>query len=110
MLVVVEPYFRSLETGRRMLRLGKQLEPERLALLANKVRDASEVEAVHEVAVSEGVEVAGAVPFDERLQEAERAGTAPLDHDPEAPAIAAIEELGRRLLGAEGDDRGDRGE
>lgn len=73
LLVVVEPYFRSLETGRRMVGLGKQLAPERLVLVANKVRDERELDAVEQLADSEGVAVAGAVPYDERLVDA-RAG------------------------------------
>lgn len=102
MLVVVEPYFRSLETGRRMVELGKQLEPERLVLVANKVRDARELEAVEELAASVGVPVAGAVPYDERLLDAERAGSALLDFDPRSPAVTALDELARELLETDG--------
>ena len=98
LLVVVEPYFRSLETGRRMVGLGKQLAPGRLALVANKVREERELEAVEELAASEGVAVAGAVPYDERVLDAERAAGALLDFDPHAPAVAAIDELARELL------------
>lgn len=98
MLIVVEPYFRSLESGRRMIGLARQLDPERLALVANKVREEGELAAVHELATSHGLEVAGVIPYDERLLDAERAGSAPLDFDPEAPAIVAIEELARRMF------------
>ena len=98
MLIVAEPYFRSLESGRRMIGLARQLEPERLALVANKVRAEEELDAVHELAGAHGVEVAGAIPHDGRLLEAERADAAPLDFDPSAPAIVAIDELARRLV------------
>jgi CO dehydrogenase maturation factor len=104
MLVVVEPYFRSLETGRRMVRLGKQLRPRRLALVANKVRAERELGAVYELAASEGVEVTGIVPYDERLLEADRAATAPLDFDPEAPAVTAMDGLARDLVAADRTD------
>jgi len=103
LLVVVEPYFRSLETGRRMVGLGKQLAPERLVLVANKVRDGRELEAVEQLAASEGIAVAGTVPYDERLLDAERAGSALLDFDPHAPAVMAIDELARELLPTDGD-------
>jgi CO dehydrogenase maturation factor len=102
LLVVVEPYFRSLETGRRMVGLGKQLAPERLVLVANKVRDESELDAVEQLADSEGIAVAGAVPYDERLVDAERATSALLDFDPHAPAVTAIDELARELLVTDG--------
>ena len=103
MLIVVEPYFRSLETGRRMIGLARQLDPGRLWLAANKVRAEGELAAVQELAASHGLDVAGAIPYDERLLDAERAGSAPLDFDPRAPALAAIDELARRLF----PDRGD---
>jgi CO dehydrogenase maturation factor len=98
MLAVVEPYYKSLETGRRMAVLAKDLGLERVLLVANKVRDEHELAAVREFAAQHGLEVAGVVPFDERLPEAERAGASPLDFAPDAPAIGAIEGLARDLL------------
>ena len=95
---MVEPYLRSLETGRRMIGLARQLRPGRLALLANKVRDEQELEAVHELSASTGLELGGVVPYDERLLTAERAGVAPLDFDPDGAAVMAIDELAGRLL------------
>ncbi len=86
-----------------MARLGRQLAPERVALVANKVRDERELEAVRELAEAEGLDIVGAVPDDERVREAERAGCAPLDFDPEAPAVAAVDDLARRLLPPDGD-------
>src|SRR5215203_2940329 len=86
-LLVVEPYFKSLETGRRMAALARDLELERVALIANKIRDDRELEAVREVAA--------VIPFDEQMPEAERAAASPLDFAPEAPAVAAIGRLAR---------------
>src|ERR671936_2288495 len=81
---VVEPYYKSLETGRRMALLAQDLGLERVALIANKIRDEQELEAVREFADQHGLELAGVVPFDEALPEAERARTAPLDFAPNA--------------------------
>src|SRR5918911_2602989 len=58
MLLVVEPYFKSLETGRRMAALAKDLGLERIALVANKVRDERELEAVRQFASQHGLEIA----------------------------------------------------
>lgn len=108
MLVVVEPYLRSLETGRRMIGLGKQLSPQRLELVVNKLRHERELDAVHELAASTGVEIAGVVPYDDGLMTAERAGLAPLDFDPHGAAVLAIDELAERLLAtAQGAGSGD---
>src|ERR671932_2145835 len=73
MLAVVEPYYKSLETGRRMAVLAQDLGLERVALVANKIRDEGDRGAVEEFARQEGLEVAGVVPYDDRLPEAERA-------------------------------------
>src|ERR671936_1095794 len=93
MLAVVEPYYKSLETGRRMAVLAQDLGLERVALVANKIRDDGDRSAVEEFARQEGLEVAGGVPYDDRLPEAERARRAPLDFAPDSPAVAAIGEL-----------------
>lgn len=93
MLAVVEPYFKSLETGRRMAVLADDLGLERVALVANKVRDERDLEAVRGFADRHGLELTGVVPFDPSLQGAERAEQAPLDFAPDAPAVRAIDEL-----------------
>src|SRR5829696_8802351 len=95
MLCVVEPYFKSLETGRRMATLGRDLGLERVALVANKVRDARDLEAVRSFADQNGLEIAGVVPFDQQMPDAERSESSPLDFAPDGPAVAAITELAR---------------
>ena len=102
MLAVVEPYFKSLETGRRMAVLAEDLGIDRVALVANKIRDEHELGAVRDFAAKHGLDLAGVVPFDERLPEAERAGRAPLDFDPHSPAMTAIAELAERLVATNG--------
>jgi CO dehydrogenase maturation factor len=97
MLCVVEPYYKSLETGRRMAALARDLGLDRVALVANKIRDERELEAVREFADRNGLDIAGIVPFDEGLPEAERAQAAPLDFDPAAPAVAAIAALATEM-------------
>ena len=99
MIVVVEPYYKSLETGRRMARLANDLGLERVALVANKIRDDAELAAVREFAAANDLEVAGVIPYDEQMPGAERAGAAPLDFAPDANAIAAIGALADNLVG-----------
>jgi CO dehydrogenase maturation factor len=105
-LVVVEPYFKSLETGRRMARLGRLQGYEHVALVANKVRD--EHDAVYRFAEEHELEVAGVIPYDDRLPASEWAQSAPLDFDPQTPAIAAIDALARRLVEDSGRANGRR--
>ena len=97
MAVIVEPYYKSLETGRRMALLGRDLGIPKVALVGNKVRDEREVQAIREFAGRHSIDLAGFVPFDDGLPESERAQQAPLDFAPEGPAVAAISDIGREL-------------
>lgn len=93
---VVEPYFKSLESGRRVLALARDLGIGRLALLANKVRD-GEIEVVTRFAQEHGLELVGAIPYHECFAHAERAAEAPIDFAPDAAAVVAIGDLARRI-------------
>src|SRR5215216_5821118 len=97
MLTVVEPYFKSLETGRRMAALARDLGVQRVVLVANKVRDGRELDAVREFAAGHDLELGGVIPFDEQLPAAERAQASPLDFDPGSAAVAAIGGIAARL-------------
>jgi CO dehydrogenase maturation factor len=98
MYAVIEPWFKSLETGRRMALLARDLGLARVGVIANKVRDDEELDAVEDFVRQHDLDLVGVVPYDRSLQDAERAKAAPLDHAPAAPAIAAIGELARRLV------------
>ena len=98
MLTVVEPYYKSLETGRRMAALARDLGLDRVVLIANKIRDERDEEAVREFAAQNELEVAGIIPFDRSMPDAELARKSPIDFAPDAPAVAAIEELTRSSL------------
>ncbi|MBA3745989.1 MAG: AAA family ATPase [Solirubrobacterales bacterium] len=94
---VVEPYYKSLESGRRVLALARDLGIEHLALLANKVRE-GEMDTVNAFAAEHDLGVIGFVPYDEVFHHAERAAVAPIDYDPDAPAVRAIGKLARKLV------------
>ena len=57
------------------------------AIVANKVRDERERQALREFAQTHGIPVVAEIPFDERLPEAERVGAAPLDFAPDAGTV-----------------------
>lgn len=99
MLTVVEPYFKSLETGRRMSVLAQDLGLPRVALVANKIRDERELAAVREFAQQHALELAGVVPYDPSLADAERLGTSPLDFAPSSPFVEAVEQLSKDVRG-----------
>lgn len=95
LLVVAEPAAASLQAAARMVALARDLGMQHIALVASKVRDTEETAAVGRVADQHGLELAGAIPFDPALAEAERAARAPLDAAPAGPAVGAIAALTR---------------
>ncbi len=97
MISVVEPYYKSLETGRRMALLARDLGLERVGLIANKVRDDADLAAVREFSAAHDLEVVGVVPYDDAMPAAERASAAPLDFAPDSPAVHAIGEIATSL-------------
>jgi CO dehydrogenase maturation factor len=93
MLMVTEPYFRSLETVGRIAPLAQELEIGHVWAVANKVRSPRDEEIIRSYCADRGIEVAGVVPFDEAVQEADREGRALIDYEPAAPAAGAIEQI-----------------
>ncbi|MBA2477675.1 MAG: hypothetical protein H0V38_03600 [Sporichthyaceae bacterium] len=89
-LVVVELTPASVLTGRRLARLASSEGAPRVAVVANKVRDPHEAQQVSE---RTGLPLVGVVPFDPRLDEADRLGRAVLDHDPAGSTVAAVRSL-----------------
>ena len=98
MYVVVEPYFTSMETGRRAVMLAKDLGLQRVALIANKVRGEEEIARLNEFCRDNDLDVIGVIPFDDCFREAERVPQAPVDYAPGSAAMTAIAELAPRLL------------
>ena len=96
---VAEPYFKSLESARRILALAQDLGISRTALLANKVRE-GERDTVEGFAEEHGLEIIGIIPHDECFTHAERAAEAPIDFAPDAAAVVAIGDLARSLVRA----------
>lgn len=96
LVVVLEPYYKALETARRAAELGRELGVGRVLGVANKVRGEEDRAAVRAYAAGHGIPLAGEVPFDEEVLRADREGRPPID-TPEAPAVRAIEALATTL-------------
>ncbi|MEP6993984.1 MAG: hypothetical protein ABI968_05630 [Acidobacteriota bacterium] len=98
LLVVMEPYFRALETGARAAELGRELGIPRVEAIVNKARTAEDETAVREFCGARGIPIAGWVPFDESVLNAERAGKGLLDYAPESAAVAAVSVIAEAVL------------
>ena len=100
LLMIVEPYFRSLETLGRMAPLAAELGVPTRVVVANKVRTDRDVAAIREYADRLDLDVSQTIPFDENVLEADRAGRAVIDFMADAPAVRAVDRLLESVIGS----------
>lgn len=100
LLLVTEPYYRSLETIRRLARLAGELPIGRVAVLANKVRDEGEAAAVEEFCARHDLELLALLPWSDAVVSADVAGVPLLDRAPQDPVVDALGDLAATLLTA----------
>lgn len=93
MVLVAEPYYRSLETVRRMAALTGELGIARLAVVANKVRERGDADAIAEFCARHSLQLAGEVPWDEAVTAADRDRASLVDAAPDSPAAVALNSL-----------------
>ena len=97
LLLVTEPYFKSMETAARCKALAEELGIPRILAVANKVRGPRDEEAMRGFFARSGLAVLGIIPADEKILEADQLGRSPMDHDATAPGVVAITRLGDSL-------------
>jgi len=98
LLIVGEPYFKSLETAHRSFTLAQDLGIARVRMVANKVRTPRDEATVREFATRHGLPLAAVVPYDEAVVEADERGVALIEYRPDAPSVEAIRRLADTLL------------
>ncbi len=96
-LAVVEPYYRSMETARRIVELAAELGIGKVQAIANKVRNDADRTAIEAFCQSHGMDLVAEIPYDPDLADAERTGVPPIEHSPESPAMRAIGQLATAL-------------
>jgi CO dehydrogenase maturation factor len=92
LLVVIEPYYKALETARRCAELGRELGIPQVLAVANKLRGEEDRAVVRHYAAAHGLGLAGEVPFDADVYDADQRGTAP-EPPPESAVARAIDSL-----------------
>lgn len=95
--MVAEPYYRSLETVRRMAALVSELPVERVVVVANKVRSAADEQAIGEFCERHGFELAGVVPWSDEVGAADRSRVPVVEWPAAAAVVEAVASLGARL-------------
>ena len=97
LFVVVEPYYRALETASRIAPLARDLRIPRLVTIANKVRDEEDARVIREFCSAHDLELGLELRYDESVRDADRQGKALIDVAPNASTVTAIRALARTL-------------
>jgi CO dehydrogenase maturation factor len=93
-LVVVEPTPRAVQVGVRAAELARDKGLGTVLVIANRIRTDGDLSMIRAAFPDDEVLV---VPDDEAIVRAERGGVAPLDTEPDSPAVRALVEIARRL-------------
>lgn len=95
LVVVVEPYPRSTEVGRRLLEMAAEKGISRRVVVANKVADEEDLGLIRDLL---GVEPDLVIPNDAAVQAADRDGASPVDYDRQSPAVVVLRDLASSLV------------
>jgi CO dehydrogenase maturation factor len=92
-ILVAEPYFRSLEAVRLQARLAAESPIKRMVVVANKIRNDADRHSIEEFCLREQLSMIGAIPWDSAVLDADAARTSLIDFAPRSSAIRAIESI-----------------
>jgi CO dehydrogenase maturation factor len=97
LLVVTEPYYRSLETARRTLPLAQSLGINHVYYIVNKYRSDEDKQIVSDFCSKHDMEVIAHVPFDQNVTGADLIGKSLIDYNPGSPLVKEVEKLADTL-------------
>lgn len=97
LVLVAEPYYRSLETVRRMAGLATELPIPRVGVLFNKVKNRDDAQAMAEFCSNHGLESFGEVRWSKEVGEADGAASSLFDISPKGETVADISRFSQRL-------------
>jgi len=99
--LVAEPYYRSLETVRRMAALVAELPIGRVVVVANKVRSPDDEKAITEFCHRHTFELAGVIPWSDDVIAADHARVPVVDWPAARPVVEAVAALAVNLAALE---------
>ncbi|MDQ6787803.1 MAG: hypothetical protein M3033_13425 [Acidobacteriota bacterium] len=97
MLIVTEPYYRSLETARRTLPLARSLGINHIYAVVNKYRSAEDDKAVTDFCKNNDLEIIAKIPFDSDVTQADLEGKSLYDFNSESLVVKEVEKLAEIL-------------
>lgn len=95
--LVAEPYYRSLETVRRMAALAADLPVPQVSVVANKVRSAQDESAIREFCERHDIALTGVIPWSDEVVAADRVRVPVVEWGPAEAMVAAVTELASGL-------------
>ncbi|MBT6543465.1 MAG: AAA family ATPase [Rhodobacteraceae bacterium] len=97
MLVVAEPYYRSLEAAMRTAVLAEELGISLIKVVANKVRNDGDMAAIQAFCDQHDMEIIGTVPLDDEMVEAERQEKAPYDFASHSEGVESLRKVAEAI-------------
>jgi len=97
-VVVLEPYYRALEVGARAAELATELGVPEVVAVANKIRTSADEGVVQEFCQRKRMRLAGVLPYDDSVLDAERAGRALADYSPQSAFLREVDTLAGVLV------------
>ena len=95
LILVLEPSSRSISVGHRIIQMATEIHLKSFKIVINKVKDPSDIEFVHQSFPD--LEILGAIPFSEEIQNNERNKVAVLDNAP-LPIVQAYTHIVENLV------------
>jgi len=99
MLVVADSSRKSLETAKKLHDLAKQIGIKECFIVGNKVTSQDEGKYIADFSEINGFQMLGSIPFDQTVLRADMKGETPLKYADQSKAVAAIREMGEKLIG-----------
>ena len=93
LVLVAEPYFRSLEAVKLQARLAAETAIGRVVVVANKCRSDGDFAAITEFCKNYELELIGRIPWGDEVLDADAAATPLLDFAPHSPVVAAVQHV-----------------
>lgn len=97
-VLVAEPYFRSLEAVKLQARLAAETDIDRVVVVANKCRTATDADAITEFCERNDLELIAHIPWGDEVLDADAASTPLIDFAPDSPVVLAIDTVCSQLL------------
>ncbi len=98
MLVVAEPYYKSLETAARIRDMAAEFNIPQIFLVANKVRTPADRQIIEAFCEKHNLPIITVVPYDETITLAAQIPQSPMDYSPESEAVTTLSILAGKLV------------